>query len=111
MTTLRTLGSLNARIGSRMYGVRLVLHGPASAELSALNRLCLSAHSSTLMFSGGSKCFTAREIVRFKSRIAWFLVFIGRSYPAFPLPHHLRIDLGVVFVFAQRIEHLAHLRL
>lgn len=44
-----------ASIGSLRYGVRFVLHGPASAELSGDSRRYLSAHSETVRFSGGLK--------------------------------------------------------
>ena len=55
MTMFRILGSVMASIGSLRYGVRFVLHGPASAELSGDNRRYLSAHSETVRFSGGLK--------------------------------------------------------
>ena len=41
-------GSLAGR-----YGVRAVLHGPASADVSGDNLRCLSAHSATVKSSGG----------------------------------------------------------
>jgi len=65
MTMFVTFGSLKAFIGSSRYGVREVLHGPASAEVSGESRRWRSAHSATVRSSGGAKARMAGAIALF----------------------------------------------
>ena len=109
ITMRRTLGSTNASIGSLRYGVRLVFHGPGSAEDSEDRRRFFSAHSETVRSSGGRMpCMTlaTTRFSRFSScrRCSLFFtssVIVIDSVQAFPLlscPDSLCIFLRVVSV-------------
>src|SRR5699024_10470618 len=110
MTILCTFGSVKARMGSSRYGVRLVRHGPASAELSGERRRCLSAHSSTVRLSGGAKRLIAPEMAALSFAAAFLVVrVIGELAPSLPIPYPPRIDLGIVFIAGQLLEDLVDL--
>ncbi len=111
MTILCTFGSVKARMGSSRYGVRLVRHGPASAELSGERRRCLSAHSSTVRLSGGAKRLTAPAMAVLSFAAAFLVVrVIGELLaPAFPIPYSPGVHLGIVFIAGQLRQDLVDL--
>ena len=106
MTIFLTFGSVNAFIGSARYGVLLVLHGPASAEFSGERRRYLSAHSSTVRFSGGLKCATSGAIAALRAAAAFLVVLLIGDHlaPAFSVAHALRVGVRVVLILRELLQ-------